>query len=72
MGHLVTSCPLSWVPGKEKIPLGELPAMGGPEADAGQKLGWVCNFLPYMAGAGFSYIGLLAPEPELLEGASTS
>lgn len=72
MGHLITSCLLSWVPGKEKIPLEELPTMGGPEADAGQKLGWVCNFLPYMTRADSSYIGLLAPEPELLEEASTS
>lgn len=50
MGHLLTSCLLPWVPGKEKILLGELPTMGGPEADAGQKLGWVCNFLPYILG----------------------
>lgn len=71
MGHLLTSCLLPWVPGKEKILLGDLPTMGGPEADAGQKLGWVCNFLPYITGAGSSYIALLAPGPEPLK-ASTS
>lgn len=45
--------------------------MGGPKADAGQKLGWVCNFLPHITEAGSFYLGLLAPGPEPLK-ASTS
>lgn len=49
-GHLVTSCLLPWVPGREKILLGEPLAMGGPSPHADQELGWVCNSLPYVLG----------------------
>lgn len=70
IGHLVASCLLSWVPGTEKIPLGEAANHGWawgrcrPEGRLGLQLpafhyrGWL--FLHR------AIAGLLVPEPELL------